>query len=362
VGSPAVAAMTPPLLRTSERKDFRRCPWLWEKSWIQGLRPRREPTWAIFGSAWHKAMETRYPPGRRRGSLNDTIDTFLDEIDGQMRKIGVDLEDLYDDEEDSGFAEGATKADVELLQADELGELMLRGYVNQWGKDSEWEVIHTEQPFQIDVPDPVIVGKVLVVYAGTWDALMWHRPTGTYWLWDHKTAKSFPNTQFLDLDDQAGSYLWVAKEVLVHKGILKRSDVIEGIYFNYAKKAPPDTRPRNAEGKALNKDGSVSKRQPAPRFMRPKTYRSPEQQVSQARRVQQEAELMAKMRAGELPIIKNTSHDCPRCPLFDLCVLHEQQADGWEDYQDAFYVVKDVYADHREAMTHNGYVVTGGTL
>lgn len=307
-------------------------------------------------------MEIRYPPGVRRGSLNDTIDAFLDYLDGEIRKVGIDLDDLYDRDEEDGIAEGATKAQVELLHADELGEVMLRHYVRHWGKDQEWEVIHTEQPFQIDVPHPTQPDQVLVVYAGTWDALMRHRPTGKLWLWDHKTAKSFPNLEFLELDDQAGSYLWVAKEVLVHKGVLKKKDVIEGIYFNYAKKAPPDPRPRDRAGFALNRDGSVSKRQPAARFLRHPTERTPVQQVAQAKRVQQEAQIMAGMRSGALPIYKNPTHECPRCPLFDLCVLHEQGADGWEDYRDALFVVKDVYADHREAMADNGITLTGGTL
>ena len=350
--------MEVPLLRTSERKDFRRCPWLWEQSWIHGLRPRREPTWAVFGTAWHKAMEVRYPPGIRRGSLTDTIDAFLDALDDSIRKIGVDLEDVYDPDEEDGIAEGATKAEVELLLADELGEIMLRAYARHWGKDPDWEVIHTEQPFQIDVHNPA-TGNLLVVYAGTWDMLVRHRRTGKLWLVDHKTAKVLPNPQYLELDDQAGSYLWVAKEVLVHKGILTKRDSIEGIVFSYAKKAPPDPRPRDAAGRTLNKDGSVSKRQPGPRFLRHTTYRPPEMQVAQAERVMQEAQIMSQMRRGDLPIYKNPTHDCPRCPLFDLCQLHEQRAPGWKDYRDELFVVKDVYADHREAMAHNGYEVKG---
>lgn len=353
--------MQAPLLRTSERKDFRRCPWLWEQSWIHGLRPRREPTWAIFGTAWHKANEVRYPPGVKRGSRADTIDAFLDNLDGQIRKVGIDLSDVCMDD-DGVPEEGTSKQDVELVLADELGTIMWENYFAMYGEDEEWECIHTEQPFQIDVPHPTRPGKTLVVYAGTWDALMRNRRNGKLWLWDHKTAKTLPNMQFLELDDQAGSYLWVAKEVLVHKGVLRRKDVIEGIIFNYAKKTKPDPRPTDAAGRSLNKDGTVSKRQPSPRFLRHETYRSPEMQVSQAKRVQQEAVIMAKMKRGVLPIYKNPTHECPRCPLFDLCTLHEQAADGWTDFRDQLYVVKDVYADHREAMQEGGYEVTGGTL
>jgi Zierdtviridae exonuclease len=346
-----------PLLRTSERKDFRRCPWLWQQSWINGLRPAREPTWAIFGSAFHKAMEVRYPIGVRRGSLDDTIDAFLDFLDGEVRKVGVDLEELRD--EDGEPLAGLGKKDVDLVLADELGEIMLRNYVRAYGRDRDWEVIHTEQPFQIDVPHPTIPGKVLVVYAGTWDALMRHRRTGKLWLWDHKTAKVFPDVNYLELDDQAGSYVWVAKEVLVHKGIITRKESIEGIIFNYAKKAKPDPRPTDAAGRSLNKDGSISARQPSARFLRHPAYRSPAASVQQARRVQAEAKAMAAMRDGTQPIYKNPTQDCPRCPLFDLCTLHEQQADGWEDYRDTFFVAKDVYADHRMAMADNGIELGG---
>lgn len=337
-----------PGLRTSERKDFRRCPWLWEQSWIEGIRPRREPTWALFGTAIHKGLEVYYPPGIRRGRREDAIDAFLDKLENEQRKIGI-------------LPDNATEeTDAELVAADELGEEMLWNYFAHYGKDSEWEVIHTEQPFQIDVPHPTKPGQVLVVYMGTWDVLMRHRRTGKFWLWDHKTAKSLPNIQYLELDDQAGSYLWVAREVLRHKGIFTKKDTIEGIVFNYLKKTLPDARPTNAAGHSLNKDGSVSKRQPAPRFLRHAAERTEWQLVQQAKRVQAEALVMAEYRSGALPILKNPTMDCPRCPLFDLCTLHES-GDDWEDVRDALYVKRDPYRDHREAMAANG-ITLGGQL
>lgn len=346
-----------PLLRNSERSDLK-CPWFWHMSWNLGLRPKREPTWAIFGNAWHYGMEFYYPVGRRRGKLQDAIDAALENLELGRRKVGVDLADISLDD-DGEPEDGASKQDVELIKADELMEVMFRGYRAEYGLDEEWEVIHTEQPFQIDVPHPKYPGRTLVVYAGTWDLLARHRKTGKLWLWDHKTAKAIPKPDVLELNDQAGTYLWVAKEVLVHKGILTKRDHIEGIIFNYAKKAPADPRPTDAAGRALNKDGTVSKRQPTKRFVRYPVYRTPQAQVALARRVQDDAIIIGKMRRGLLPIVKRTSHDCPRCPLFDLCTLHEQQADGWEDYRDEFFVVKDVYADHREAMAHNGIELGG---
>jgi len=346
-----------PLLRNSERSDLH-CPWKWDMVWNKGLRPKREPTWALFGGAWHYGMEFYYPVGRKRGRLQDAIDAALENLELGRRKVGVDLADISLDD-DGQPEEGTSKRDVELISADSLMEIMFREYRKKYGTDEEWECLHTEQPFQIDVPHPKYPGRFITVYAGTWDALMRNRRTGKLWLWDHKTARQLPKPDYLELNDQAGSYLWVAKEVLVHKGVLTKKDEIEGIIFNYAKKTKPDPRPTNAAGHALNQDGTVSKRQPTPRFARHPVHRTPQAQAMLAQRVQQDAVLIDKMRRGLIPIVKRTNYDCPRCPLFDLCTLHEQQADGWEDYRDEFFVVKDVYADHREAMAQNGIELGG---
>lgn len=339
--------MSPPLLRTSARKDFRRCWWLWHKHWVEGVSPLRQPTWSVFGTAWHAALEYVYNQERRtRKVYLEATDVFLDSIDDAARKVGVDDWESYEEE----ILENKKR----LVPAVELGPAMLMNYWNEYGSEREWEVIHTEQPFQINVPHPSAPkGHVLVVYAGTWDMLAWHRPTRRYWLWDHKTAAKIDPPDYLDLDDQAGSYLWVAKEVLVHKGLLERRDRISGIIFNIARKALPDKRPTNERGEALNQDGSVSKRAATPRFMRYEAVRTPYNQVQQARRVQQEAVVMQKVIRGELPIIKSTTHDCPKCILFDLCTAHEDGED-WEYLQAHQYTKRDLYADHREAMERDG--------
>ena len=60
----------PPLIRTSERKDFKRYPWYWREHWVKGLSSRRVPTWSWFGTAIHKGLEARYPEGAVRGSVD----------------------------------------------------------------------------------------------------------------------------------------------------------------------------------------------------------------------------------------------------------------------------------------------------
>lgn len=353
---------SPPLLRTSEQNDFK-CPWLWQQRWLNGLVPVREPTWAIFGKAWHRAMEVYYPVGRKRGSVLDAADMFLESLDEEGRKVGVDIEDIEESEARKLQEKGRT---VKLVPAKELGPIMLKEYHQYYQGDRDWQVIHTEQTFQIDVPDPDFPDEVIVVLAGTWDALMLDLRDRRLWLWDHKTAKTIPSWGYLELDNQAGNYPWVAKEVLVHKGILKPRDRIHGIWFNYAKKSPPDPRPRNAAGEALNKPtkaelkkfgvdypGSVSKTQPAKRFERYKSPRTKQQIVAQARRVQKQAVVMQMMRDGEVPIYKVPTHECERCQIFDLCTL-EEQGEDWEFYRDEMFKKRDPYRDHREDMERNG--------
>lgn len=366
------------LLRTSERSDFKRCPWLWHETWVNGLRPRREPTWAWFGTAIHRGLEARYPVGRKRGAVADMHDAFDEALNDQERRI---------------WTEGLEVDEVEIVSGRNLGHAMLDGYIGEYGEDKHWDVLHTEQPFQIDVPHPTVKGKTLVVYAGTWDLAVFDRVEKVFKVVDHKTRKSFPtNWAFYNINDQAGSYLWVAKEVLVHKGILKKKDAIEGLVFNALKKAMPDQRPTNAAGEYLNKptkqhyldalgyitaprgvtvedlavqaeerkirvEGEVSKVQPGPLFHREEVFRTAQERVTQAQRVQAEALVMAEMREGRLPLYKTPTEDCVRCPLFEYCELHEQNPDEAEEFARVTLTKRDPYRDHREAMAEGGIEV-----
>jgi hypothetical protein len=380
----------PPLVRTSERNDHAQCPQMWEWRWLNGLTPMREPTWAVFGTAWHRAMEVYYPIGRKRGSLLDATDMFLESLDDLGRKVGVDISELEEEEIQKKEDKGQK---VKLVPARELGPIMLREYVNYYEGDQDWEIVHSEQTFQIDVPDPHDKRRVLLVLAGTWDLLVWSRSKRRYELVDHKTAKQIPNWGYLELDNQAGTYPWVALEVLVHKGILTKKDRISGIWFSFAKKSQPDPRPTNAAGEALNQPtkahyvaalsekglgapatlrkctvedlaemaemneltvlGEVSKTQPAKRFERYWSLRTPQQNVGQARRVQKQGIIMEGQRNGTLPIYKTPNKDCERCAFFDMCTL-EEQGDDWEFYRDEMFKYRDPYASHREEMERNG--------
>lgn len=372
-----------PTLRTSERNDFKRCPWMWQETWLAGYGSRRVPTWAWFGTAIHAALEVYYPIGVKRGKLGDTLDAFEASVGKETGRIWTESPNAILDEQ-------------EVVDAKELGRAMLIGYAERYGQDTEWEVIHTEQPFQIDVAHPTKPEQNLVVYAGTWDSLMRHRHSKEFWLWDHKTRKTFPSDwSFYNINDQAGSYLWVAPEVLRHMGIFGPKDSIEGLVFNALKKSIPDTRPVNAEGlstnqpkkehylraleaadvhipaKALVSDlaelaesfkvkvfGDPSLRQPVDLFHREEIYRSQEERVKQAERVQQEAIAMRDIRTGKRKAWKTPTEECVRCKIYEYCEADEANINEGKEMRDTILMRRDYYADHHRAMVDKGIDLT----
>jgi hypothetical protein len=369
-----------PLIRTSERGTFKECQFRWYHEWVRGLRTPSVPTWSWFGTAIHKALEVRYPPGTKRGPLADVLAAFEAACAGEDRRIREAGGDIDDEEWHDGL---------------ELGKAMLVGYVKKYDQDSRWEVIHTEQSFQIDVRDPR-TGRLIAVYCGTWDLFVWDRLDKVHRLVDHKTRAQFKKDwTFFDLNDQAGSYLWVAPEVLRHMGLLGPKDHIDGIVFNMLRKAMPQPTAEDGvrynlpkrkhyvdaihgatglthnHGKPLDKlpvanlalqakvlgldvKGDPRSVQPSPLFERYTTTRGLEQRVNQGRKVLAEATHMDLVRRGRLPILKHPTEDCVRCPLFDFCQLDELDPAEAEGFARTMLVHRDSYADHREAMKRSG--------
>jgi len=366
--------MAVPLIRTSERGDFKSCQFLWYYHWVVGLSGRRVPTWSWFGTAIHKALEVRYPVGMKRGGIADVLDAFEEAVGNETGRI---------------WEQGGELDDEEVHDGKLLGVEMLKGYVKHYGLDSRWEVIHTEQPFQIDVRHPR-TDRLVAVYCGTWDLLIRDRVDKVYRLVDHKTRAQFKKEwTFFDLNDQAGSYLWVAPEVLRHLGIFGPKDYIDGIVFNMLRKAMPQptaedgirynlpkrhhyeaaflarnyTPPAKATVKKLAElaaelgmdvKGDPRSVQPSPLFHRHTTHRGIEQRVNQGKKVLAEATHMDLVRRGRLPILKHPTEDCVRCSLFDFCQLDELDGGEAAEYAATMLVTRDPYADHREAMRANG--------
>jgi hypothetical protein len=314
------------------------------------------------------------------GPLGEVLEAFELACDDEHRRIWEKGGDLDDEEVHDGIA---------------LGKAMLAGYVKHYGVDSRWQVIHTEQPFQIDVRHPR-TGRLIAVYCGTWDLFVWDRLDKVYRVVDHKTRAQFKQDwAFYDLNDQAGSYLWVAPEVLRHMGLLGRKESIDGIVFNMLRKAMPQpvaedgiryNLPKKAHylealskvstNPRLDKFGVVALQklaaeagivvrgdakavQPTPLFRRYTTTRGIEQRVKQGEKVLAEATHMDLVRRGRLPLLKHPTEDCVRCPLFEPCQIDEYDPEEAVAYMDSMLVKRDMYADHREAMQDGGITVKG---
>lgn len=323
-----------PMLRTSERTTWRRCPQRWFWAYREGIAVREHatPNALWFGTGIHLALAGWYTgPGVVRGP--HPAETFEAWATDETRRIRV--ENLQDSNWD----------ETKWVSALELGIAMLTGYVDRYGTDPSWHVIAPEQTFQIAIPKVKPATGNLVLYVGTFDLVYRDLANDGIFLGEHKSYAAI-QTGHLPLDDQTGSYWMVARDTLLAQGLIKKTDQIDGITYNILRKAMPDLRPKNELGSALNKDGSISKVQPSPLFHRELVFRMRSELRTQAERIQQEATVMAMQLRGEVPIWKNPTRDCAfDCHLKEMCELHEQGAD-WEEYRDAVFIVRNPYSDH----------------
>lgn len=324
-----------PLLRTSERGAFKRCPQRWYWSFRMGLVPKgmpKQPLW--FGTGVHLAMAEWYIPGRQRG--RDPRETWAEYCkDAQMETVRISND--YDPD-----------AQATYVDARELGDAMFARYLDKYGDDTNWDVLAPEQVFAVVIEDPDYPGEGVVTYVGTFDGVYRNIKTGKLWLMEHKSASQI-DTGHLVLDDQAGSYVSVANPLLRANGVIDPNEQIGGIMYNFLAKRKPYVSAGGVddEGRHLNKDGSVSKRQPRDTVLREPIGRTRHEQNTQLGRIANEAIVMEPFRTGELQMVKNPTRDCKwDCDFFELCQVHETGGDV-KDFTEQNFDVEDPYMDHR---------------
>lgn len=374
----------PPIITTSERRAFKRCPQRWWWEYREGLRRSEMSTALWFGIGIHEALAHYYGNTGYKRNL-DFVDVWRNYC--ATNEISLVLKASPD-----GFAE-----DEEWINAERLGETMLLGHHEKFGGDPDWDVVYTEEPFAIGIPHPSDPDEDIVIFNSTFDGVYRDRTTRKFSLMEHKTAKAI-TVDHLPLDDQGGSYWAVASIVLRDKGILKRGQAIDSITYNFLRKGLPDERPKDSAGYATNKpikahyqaaidaagisfpytygDGSkvtqaeVSKMtlaqlsefaadlgltvlgdrsavQPPPLFERHVVYRTRAEQRTQINRIASEALAMEQFREGTLPLYKNPTRDCHwDCAFFNMCQLHDQSSD-WEEFRDAVFMRRDPYDRYR---------------
>lgn len=323
-----------PVIRSHERMTYKRCPKQWYWKWRKGLVPRRKSFGALDLGTWaHSALEGWYVPGGvREGELYIHFNTHAD------LAIAV--------------AERAGAPDHEIEKAEELaalGEAMAKSYQQYYGDDDDWEVIGTEIPLEFTFPDHR--GRLAAKHLLKPDMIVQVKSTGGIWLVENKTAASLHGcTEHLVIDDQARPYGAMAERALKEAGVLGRRESLEGIIYNFMRKAFPDERWRNEKGESLNKDGSVSKKQPAPLFLRHPVRMTTEAKRITLQRLRAETLKITaeaqEIRAGKidpLDIPKTPHKSCPKfCDYFAMCHTEESGGDI-RRMQQSMYTVENPY-------------------
>lgn len=354
------------MLRNSERSAFKTCRFRWALTYggVWALGPVRsiEPAKALwFGDLIHQALAAYYKPGTKRGPAPQK--TFLRLYDADERISAV----LRNDE-----------GDWESMR--DLGAGMLAGYVEAFrDRDAEWEVIASEQTFQLRIETPH--GPVILV--GTFDGVWRNRSKRSRIVFkEFKTAASI-NTDGLAMDDQAGFYFTYGPRWLWKQGLLSRKTYPSEILYSFLRKAIPNPDDVfDAEGHRLNKPtkddllaafgsrveglslaamieevgpaeaakhGQVSKSQPSPYYERIPVYRDTADRTSLHGRVLAEIRDMFEAREEPSRVYKNPgplhNPNCRGCPVRDPCELHETGAD-WEQMLAATTEPWNPYAAH----------------
>lgn len=295
-----------PVIRQSERVDFKRCPKKWFWRWRMGLVPRVQTYGALSLGTWmHSALEMRYT-GVEPVTLKRAFDTVAE------------------------FARGGIPPDAQ-DKAEELftlGSAVSGAYDRHYGDDPDVRAIGAEIPLELDITTEE--GKVVAKHRLKPD-LLYRDQSDDIWLLENKTAKQI-RLDHLVIDDQARGYAAMSEIALRRQGYLKRNENVKGVMYNFLRKIMPDERPQDTQGRYLNKDGSISKKQPLPIFVRHPIVLSNRAKWKALEHIRIEAMIITgttlALRAKEVSPdrLQKTPHSsCPSlCPFFTMCVVEEQ--------------------------------------
>ena len=318
-------------LRSHETADYKRCKKKWYWKWRRGLVLKARKFGALDLGTWmHAALAAWYEPGlRRKGHL---ASLFADVAYQAARKAARDGAPEY-----------------ELERAEELsalGEEVCNAYEKHYDGDPDVHVLDAEIPLEFEIT--TTSGELITIHKLKPDLVYRDRKTGDVWVMEHKTASQI-QTSHLVIDGQARPYGVMVERALHNLGILTTRDRFCGIMYNFLRKALPDERPTNEKGQYLNKNGSVSARQPGRQFLRHPVTLTRAAKVRTFQMLAMDAAeisfMTAQLRQGyspsRLPITPDKS--CPRfCEYFDLCVATEQGSDT-RNMEETLFLVRDPY-------------------
>lgn len=333
-----------PVVRSSERMTYKRCKKQWYWKWRRGLVPKAKSFGALDLGTWmHTALEYWYVAGGiRHGVMADHFNATADAAIAEAERAGA--------------------PDHQIEKAEELaalGEAMCISYEKEYGDDGDIEVIGTEIPLEFTFPDHR--GRLAAKHLLKPDMVVLVKSTGLFWLYENKTAASI-QTEHLVIDDQARPYGAMAERALKEAGVIGRKDSLQGIMYNFLRKAFPDERKRDAEGHALNRDGSVSKSQPKPLFLRHPVHMTTEAKRITLGRLRAEtlevtdaAQAVRSKRIDPADIPKTPHKSCPRfCDYFTMCHT-EENGGNITLMEKTMYTVQDPYAQYDSTDDPKGF-------
>lgn len=304
------------IVRSHERMDYKRCMKKWYWKWRMGLVPKAISFGALDLGAWmHDALAGFYLPGRERGELAHGFVGHAQRAIEHAEALGAPQHTL-------------DKAEELLI----LGEAMADAYEDKYRTDPLIDVIGAEVPLEFSIPDAD--GTVIAHHRLKPDLIYRERRTPDVWLMEHKTAASI-STEHLVIDDQARPYGAMAERAMRSLKLISSKLVFKGVMYNFLRKGLPDQRPQDANGKYLNKNGSVSKSQPRPLFLRHPVRLTRPAKIIALKRIQSETILITgvteAIRDGRIipsQLTKTPHKSCPRfCQYFAMCVAEEEGGD-----------------------------------
>lgn len=408
-----------PLMRQSERGDFKQCMWKWDKRWNDGLVPAMQKLDALwFGTLWHLLWATVYTVPEGKDGFTRTI-VEPSEIHALWDELTKNAYTTV-----SGQPYWGDDQEIEWNDAQVLGHSMIDGQLQEWKLDPGWEVLCPEQRFSARIPfnpsqkefwkggdsdlaqalsGAFPAGNAITRMVGTYDIpIRDHNEPGNpvVKIVDWKTTSRRESLKQLNKDDQTGTYLITARAALNGLGLISKDEVVEYMIFSFARKAKPPTETKLVDefGRIRNKPqknhfvlaintkagaeivteksesiksleaianemklivfGEVSKNQGSPLFWRETVRRNKANRENQLRRIADEAEMIALAREGVIPILKTPGDHCNWCPFTDLCDIDEDGGDVDTYIKDVFKY-EDPYADHREGADNSKRSVLG---
>jgi hypothetical protein len=188
---------------------------------------------------------------------------------------------------------GTGVSDVELLQlreARDLSEKLVFLYYERWGWENplgtNWRYVDTEVTFKVPIP------RTRGYLAGTFDGVVEHLPTETFWLMEHKTYSQTPKETDLQVHMQLTLYCWAAERLF--------GTPVQGVLYDGIGKKLAKTKEKQDE-----------------RFLRLK-IRIPQESIDLWNKML--PQVYREMASPKTPIIPNFRWEgCWDCQVRDLC-------------------------------------------